>query len=93
MSGTQLDEALEVVIENEQKYVLILYNDDVNTFDHVINCLIKICGHVVSQAEQCANIVHYKGRCQVSDGALKEMQKQCVALLDEKLSAKVEDKN
>lgn len=93
MSGTQLDEALEVVIENDRKYALILYNDDVNTFDHVINCLIKICGHAVSQAEQCANIVHYKGRCQVSDGSLKEMQKQCVALLDEMLSAKVEDKN
>jgi ATP-dependent Clp protease adaptor protein ClpS len=93
MLDTQSEEALEVLTDKEKQYVIVLYNDDVNTFDHVIHCLVKICGHQVTQAEQCANIVHFKGKCQVSDGSLKEMQKQCVALLDEKLSAKVEDKN
>ncbi|MCX6188963.1 MAG: ATP-dependent Clp protease adaptor ClpS [Bacteroidetes bacterium] len=93
MLGTQLEEALELAIEHDKQYALILYNDDVNTFDHVINCLVKYCGHQTSQAEQCANIVHFKGKCQVNNGALKDMQQQCTALLEEKLSAKIEDRN
>jgi ATP-dependent Clp protease adaptor protein ClpS len=92
MAQIQLEEDLEIVIENDKQFALILYNDDVNTFDHVINCLVRICHHQVSQAEQCANIVHYKGKCQVNNGSLEEMQKQCTALLDQKLSAKIEDK-
>lgn len=93
MPEIQLEEALEVVVEKDKQYALILYNDDVNTFDHVINCLIRICNHQPSQAEQCATIVHFKGKCQVSSGSLTEMQAQCTALLDELLSAKIEDKN
>ncbi len=92
MSETQVEEAIEVIIEKEKQFAIVLYNDDVNTFDHVINCLVKICSHQVTQAEQCANIVHFKGKCQVNNGTLKEMQKQCTALLDEQLSAKIEDK-
>ncbi len=90
---TQLDEAIEVITEKDKKYVIVLYNDDVNTFDHVIDCLVKICKHQVLQAEQCANIVHFNGKCQVNDGPLEEMKIQCTALLNEQLSAKVEDKN
>ncbi len=91
MSQTQFEEALEVVTVNEKQYALILYNDDINTFDHVIMCLVKICGHQTAQAEQCANIVHFKGKCQVNNGSLKDMQGQCLQLLEEKLSAKIED--
>jgi ATP-dependent Clp protease adaptor protein ClpS len=47
------------------EYSIILKNDTVNTFDHVINCLVNICGHNPIQAEQCATIVHYKGSCKV----------------------------
>jgi len=47
---------------------LILYNDDVNTFDHVIKSLVEICGHDACQAEQCALIVHFKGSCEVKTG-------------------------
>jgi ATP-dependent Clp protease adaptor protein ClpS len=89
----QQDAEVEVITGKEKQYVIVLYNDDVNTFDHVIDCLVRICGHEVKQAEQCAHLVHYTGKCQVSDGTLKEMQKQCTALLDEKLSAKIELKN
>ena len=57
----------EATTELEKKIVevkqIILYNDDGNTFDHVIECLIKICKHESEQAEQCAYIVHYKGKC------------------------------
>ena len=47
---------------------LILYNDDVNTFDHVIKSLVEVCGHDSVQAEQCAMIVHFKGSCEVKIG-------------------------
>ena len=54
-------------------YVLILSNDDYNSFDWVITCLIKICGHELHQAEQCANIVHFNGKCDVKWGELEKL--------------------
>jgi ATP-dependent Clp protease adaptor protein ClpS len=47
---------------------LILYNDDINTFEHVIKSLVEVCGHDSVQAEQCAMIVHFKGSCEVKIG-------------------------
>jgi ATP-dependent Clp protease adaptor protein ClpS len=52
-----------------EKFVLILYNDDVNTFAHVIKSLVEVCGHDDYQAEQCAMLTHYKGRCDVKTGS------------------------
>ena len=49
-------------------YRLDLHNDDYNTFDHVINCLMKFCGHEFEQANQCSHIVHFKGKCDVKYG-------------------------
>jgi ATP-dependent Clp protease adaptor protein ClpS len=49
-------------------YRLDLHNDDYNTFDHVINCLMKFCGHEFEQANQCAHIVHFKGKCDIKYG-------------------------
>jgi ATP-dependent Clp protease adaptor protein ClpS len=49
-------------------YRLDLHNDDWNTFDHVINCLMKFCGHEFEQANQCAHIVHFNGKCDVKYG-------------------------
>jgi ATP-dependent Clp protease adaptor protein ClpS len=68
----------------------VLYNDDVNTFDHVINCLVRICKHTSEQAEQCAIIVHYTGKCAVKTGSLEELKPQCLRLLDAGLSAVIE---
>ena len=59
--------------EEEHKYNLILHNDDVNTFDHVIDSLVDICHHDVIQAEQCAHIVHFKGKCDVKKGEFDEL--------------------
>ena len=59
----------QVVNENE----IVLFNDDVNTFDHVINVLVSVCNHTPVQAEQCAIIVHYKGQCTVKTGAIDEL--------------------
>ena len=59
---------------------LVLYNDDVNTFDHVIKSLVEVCGHDSVQAEQCALIVHFKGSCEVKIGSLKYSM-QCAGRL------------
>lgn len=55
--------------KEEEKYVLVLYNDDVNTFPHVIKSLVEICGHDDYQAEQCAMLTHYKGKCDIKTGS------------------------
>lgn len=73
----------------EKVHEIILYNDDVNTFDHVIECLVKICDHTFIQAEQCAYIVHYSGKCSVKTGSLEELIPKCTALLEAGLSAEV----
>ncbi|MDK2772812.1 MAG: ATP-dependent Clp protease adaptor ClpS [Flavobacterium sp.] len=69
---------------------IILFNDDVNTFDHVIETLIKVCEHDPLQAEQCAILVHYTGKCTVKTGSIKELQPKCSALLDAGLSAEIQ---
>jgi ATP-dependent Clp protease adaptor protein ClpS len=73
------------VHENE----IILYNDDVNTFDHVIRTLIQVCEHTSEQAEQCSLIVHYKGKCSVKSGAFSDLKPRCTKLLQAGLSAEI----
>jgi len=68
---------------------IILHNDDVNTFDHVIETLIRVCSHTTEQAEQCALIVHYKGKCTVKTDVLEKLKPQCTQLLDAGLSAEI----
>ena len=70
---------------------LILYNDDVNTFDHVIDTLVKVCHHNFEQAEQCAIIVHFKGKCDVKSGSYTFLKPLCTALLNAGLSAEIEE--
>lgn len=82
----------EVLLKNSgtEDYELILYNDDHNTFDHVISCLVKYCKHDVYQAEQCAWIVHTKGKCVIKSGDYNMLEPLCTALCDQGLSAQVE---
>ncbi|WCO02454.1 ATP-dependent Clp protease adaptor ClpS [Psychroserpens ponticola] len=68
---------------------IVVYNDDVNTFDHVIDTLIYACDHTPEQAEQCSIIVHYKGQCTVKTGAYKELEPRCSMLLEAGLSAEI----
>lgn len=75
----------EVKRQNE----IILYNDEVNTFDHVIECLIQACEHTPEQAEQCSIIVHYKGKCTVKTGEYEDLKPRCSKLLDSGLSAEI----
>ena len=81
--------AEKVPVKNDQEHEIILYNDDVNTFDHVIRCLIKICEHTFMQAEQCAYLVHFTGKCIVKTGSLEDLTPRCTALLNEGLSAEI----
>ena len=53
---------------NNESHFLVLHNDDVNTFDFVIDSLIDVCRHDSEQAEQCAYITHHKGKCDVKKG-------------------------
>lgn len=59
---------------------LILYNDEINTFDFVIKCLIDICGHEYEQAEQCTLTAHFNGKCHVKSGDIQELKPMCKAL-------------
>lgn len=79
----------DVLIATDREYEIILYNDDVNTFDHVIKTLITVCEHTPQQAEQCAMIVHYNGKCAVKSGSYKELEPKCTRLLDAGLSAEI----
>ena len=69
---------------------LIVYNDDHNTFDHVINTLIKVCKHDVHQAEQCTYLIHYKGKCAVKKGSYKELRPMKEGITDAGISATIE---
>ncbi|MFL5762806.1 MAG: ATP-dependent Clp protease adaptor ClpS [Bacteroidia bacterium] len=87
---TDLDVLLapdEVAVEDKQ---LVVYNDDFNTFDHVIESLIKICKHDPIQAEQCTFLVHYKGRCSVKKGSYEFLEPMCTALLERGITAEIE---
>ena len=68
---------------------IVLYNDDVNTFDHVIETLVRVCKHTSEQAEQCALLVHYKGKCTVKTGDLSDLKPQCTQLLSAGLNAEI----
>tara|TARA_B100000963_G_scaffold289516_1_gene259029 strand:+ start:310 stop:585 length:276 start_codon:yes stop_codon:yes gene_type:complete len=68
---------------------IILYNDDINTFDHVIETLINVCGHTPLQAEQCTLIVHYKGKCSVKSGTLIDLKPRLKRLIQANLTAEI----
>ena len=86
------EEAVDVLLDEllEESSKLILHNDDVNTFDWVIECLVDICKDHPLQAEQCALIVHFKGRCSVKEGTETELLPFKDALLDRGLTATIE---
>ena len=86
-----LDPLLEEVIQEEVTEArvrdLIIYNDDINTFDFVIEALVEICKHDQLQAEQCTYIIHYNGKCTVKSDSFSNLKPMKDALLDKGLSA------
>lgn len=84
--------AVDPVLESVETagFNLVLYNDEHNTFDHVIEMLVSVCGHDATQAEQCALLVHFKGKCTVLSGTYDELEPKCTKLLDADLTAEIE---
>lgn len=89
MTKEKIQEEVSVLEEVLKQNEIVLYNDDVNTFDHVINTLIYACDHIPEQAEQCAIIVHYKGKCTVKTGSYDDLKPRCSKLLEAGLSAEI----
>ncbi|MBC7486478.1 MAG: ATP-dependent Clp protease adaptor ClpS [Cytophagaceae bacterium] len=75
--------------QEEEKRSLVVHNDEVNTFDHVIDTLIKVCRHTPEQAEQCTLMVHYKGKCAVKAGSFEELTPMRQAICDRGISAEI----
>jgi len=91
MMSTKEKTSEEVLLKEEVKTQneIVLYNDEVNTFDHVIETLIHACDHTAEQAEQCSLIVHYKGKCTVKTGLYDDLKPRCSVLLEAGLSAEI----
>lgn len=91
MMSTQekVEEQVETLEDVQKNNEIVLYNDEVNTFDHVIETLIFACDHSAEQAEQCSIIVHYKGKCTVKTGQYEELKPRCSKLLEAGLSAEI----
>lgn len=81
-------ELLEVAVDDDL-CDLVVFNDDVNTFEHVSNILIKVCKHSSEQAEQCTLLIHYKGKCTVKTGSFTELRPMCENILEAGITATV----
>jgi len=80
----------DVLTADQFPFNLIVWNDDVNTFDWVIETLMAICGHSEEQAEQCSLIIHYKGKCAVKNGDYDTLKPMCDGLTERGISATIE---
>lgn len=74
----------------EKSHSIIVWNDDINTFEWVIETLMSVCGHNAEQAEQCALLVHHIGKYAVKSGSLKTLKPQCEAITDRGIQATIE---
>ena len=83
-------EAIEKLEKRNPENHLVLFNDDVNTFDYVIESLIDVCEHDREQAEQCSIIIHNNGKCSVKSGTVDKLRPMADALLDRGLSATID---
>jgi ATP-dependent Clp protease adaptor protein ClpS len=87
----QADEMVDVleVIETTDLMDLVVFNDDVNTFDHVINTLIKVCRHTPEQAEQCTMLIHFKGKCTVKNGSFEFLKPMRDSICEAGIDARI----
>lgn len=85
----KIQEDLDILEMLTPQHEIILHNDDVNTFDFVIDALVDVCEHTLEQAEQCSVLVHYKGKCAVKTGEYDELKPKCAKLQQLGLSAEL----
>ncbi|WP_294198729.1 ATP-dependent Clp protease adaptor ClpS [uncultured Chryseobacterium sp.] len=83
------EEEVLVMDDTDEVYKLVLHNDDVHTFDYVIDSLIEICNHTLEQAEQCTLLVHFKGKCTVKTGSLDLLKPMHEKLLSRELTSEI----
>ena len=81
---------VDVLTKNDEPYNLIVWNDEVNTFEWVIETLVEICNHSEEQAEQCAMLIHTKGQYAVKEGSYDNLKPMCNAITDRGIGATVE---
>lgn len=89
-TNTEFKEDVEVLSLTEDFCSLIVWNDDVNTFEWVIETLIEVCGHSQEQAEQCAIIIDSKGKYAVKEGSYEVLKPMCDAITDRGINATIE---
>lgn len=87
---TRLQDDTDVLTSHDEPYSLIVWNDEVNTFEWVIETLIEVCGHTAEQAEQCAYLIHYKGKYAVKNGDYDELKPCCDAITERGIGATIE---
>ena len=88
--STQTEELIETAVAIGLENTIIVFNDDYNTFDHVIESFVEVLGHSSEQAEQCAWIIHTKGKCKVKQGDYETLVPLCSAILDRGISAEIQ---
>ena len=87
---TDSHEDVDVLTDHHEPCSLIVWNDEVNTFEWVIETLIEVCGHSQEQAEQCAYIIHFQGKYAVKEGSYEELKPMCDAITERGIGATVE---
>ena len=85
----KIQEEEDVLTQEVNQHEIVLFNDEVHTFEYVIDSLINVCEHTIEQAEQCTWLVHFKGKCTVKTGELDDLKPRCSKLLDLGLSAEL----
>lgn len=88
--STKKQQETEVATAHEEPCCLIVWNDEVNTFEWVIETLIEVCGHTQEQAEQCSYIIHFQGKYAVKEGSYEELKPMCDAITERGIGATVE---
>ena len=89
-ADTDVLELIQVETQVTSPYQIVVWNDDVNTFEWVIETLVEVCGHTHEQAEQCAYIIHFSGKYAVKNGTYEDLRPMCDAILDRGISATLE---
>ena len=91
LTETELLPDLDVLEDENAGFHLIVWNDEVNTFDWVIETLISVCKHTQEQAEQCTMLIHYKGKCSVKTGDYDGLKVMCDGITDRGIGASIEE--
>ena len=88
--STSNKEEIDVLTSIDEPYSLIVWNDEVNTFQWVIETLIEVCGYTHEQAEQCSYIIHFQGKYAVKQGSYDDLKPLCDAITDRGIGATIE---